>query len=33
MLDYQILITYIQDDLGGVIGETYQAAQGRIQVI
>ena len=32
MLDYQALITYVADALGGVIGEEYAAPQGRIQV-
>ena len=33
MLDYQALITYVADELGGVIGEAYAEPQGRIQVI
>ena len=32
MLDYQVLITYITDYLGGTVGEVYTAAQGRITV-
>ena len=32
MLDYQILMTYLTDDLGGVVGGTYEAPQGRITV-
>jgi hypothetical protein len=30
MLDVQVLITYITKHLGGVIGEEYKEAQGRI---
>lgn len=33
MLDYQALITYITDFLGGTIDSTYSAPQGRITVI
>ena len=33
MIDNQVLITYIRDGLGGVIGEEYAAPQGRITVI
>ena len=32
MLDYQALITYITDYLGGTVGETYAGPQGRITV-
>ena len=32
MVDYQILITYISDHLGGIIGERYSAPDGRITV-
>ena len=32
MLDYQILITYLTDYLGGVVGEAYETPQGRITV-
>lgn len=32
MLDYQILITYLTDDLGGVVDDTYETPQGRITV-
>ena len=30
MLDYQVFITYLEEDLGGTVGENYAAAQGRI---
>jgi len=30
MLDVQVLITYITENLGGVIGQTYAEPQGRI---
>ncbi len=33
MIDNQVLITYIRDALGGVIGEEYAAPQGRITTI
>lgn len=33
MLDNQALISYIQDSLGGVIGEQYSAPQGRITIL
>ncbi len=33
MIDNQVLITYIRDGLGGVIGEQYAAPQGRITII
>jgi len=32
MLDYQILITYLTDDLGGTINNSYRAPQGRILI-
>ena len=32
MLDYQILIAYVDEALGGVIGEEYAQPQGRILV-
>ena len=32
MLDYQVLITYMTDYLGGTVGEDYAAAQTRITV-
>lgn len=32
MLDYQVLITYMTDYLGGTVGEDYAAAQARITV-
>ncbi|MBR6740032.1 MAG: bifunctional metallophosphatase/5'-nucleotidase [Clostridia bacterium] len=32
MSDYEVLITYVADILGGNIGEEYAAAQGRITV-
>lgn len=32
MLDYQALITYITDYLGGTVGTEYETAQGRIVV-
>ncbi len=32
MVDYQILITYINDYLNGTIGERYSAPEGRITV-
>ena len=32
MVDYQILITYISDYLGGSIGEQYSSPDGRITV-
>lgn len=32
MLDYQILITYLADDLGGIISDSYRVPQGRILV-
>lgn len=33
MLDYQVLITYITEDLGGTVDGTYSQAQGRITVV
>ncbi len=33
MLDYQILITYIVDNLNGTVGDSYAKAQDRIVVI
>ncbi len=30
MLDYQVLITYITENLDGIVGEEYSTAQGRI---
>lgn len=30
MLDYQVLITYITENLDGIVGKEYSAAQGRI---
>ena len=32
MLDYQVLITYITDHLGGTVGSEYARPQGRITV-
>ena len=32
MLDYQVLITYITDYLGGTVDSAYETAQGRITV-
>ena len=32
ILDYQILITYLTEDLGGVVDDVYEAPQGRITV-
>lgn len=32
MLDYQILMTYLKDDLGGMVGDEYAGVQGRITV-
>lgn len=32
MVDYQILITYINDYLNGTVGERYSAPEGRITV-
>lgn len=32
MLDYQILITYLTDHLGGSVGEAYAKPQGRITI-
>lgn len=33
MMDYEILITYLEDILGGTIGEEYATPQGRINVV
>ncbi|MCH3906784.1 MAG: bifunctional metallophosphatase/5'-nucleotidase [Sphaerochaeta sp.] len=33
MLDYQVLITYVVDSLGGKVGDAYKDPQGRITVI
>ena len=32
MLDNQVLITYIKDQLKGVVGEEYAKPQGRITI-
>ena len=32
MLDYQVLITYLTDHLGGTVGSDYARPQGRITV-
>ena len=32
MVDYQILMTYLADELGGAVGGAYSAPQGRITV-
>ena len=32
MLDYQILMTYLTDHLGGTVGNEYAEPQGRITV-
>ena len=33
MADNEVLITYITEDLGGVVPETYAEPQGRITLI
>ena len=33
MADYQILITYISENLGGIIGDMYKDTDGRITVL
>ncbi|MCQ2560992.1 MAG: 5'-nucleotidase C-terminal domain-containing protein [Clostridia bacterium] len=33
LIDNQVLINYIVDELGGVVGEQYAAAQGRIKIV
>lgn len=32
MSDYEVLITYLTDDLGGVLDERYQSTEGRITI-
>lgn len=32
MLDYQVLLTYITEELGGSIDSIYSSPQGRIRI-